>query len=118
MDTVSPVLGAALICVLAAPFLLALSAPWLFAAAIAWRLSAKLKRHLRVVLASSVAAPGVAPVLYPHGAVNLYVLLLRGESLPLATSLLSLLSTWAVLLAAGFAYTGIRRPLPRSGAAS
>ena len=65
-----------------------MGSPFLALAFIWWRLTrSRVPASIRVVVASFVSAVGLAPFVYAHGVVPIYVLLLSGE--PLSRSLLT-----------------------------
>jgi len=68
---------------MALPFIVLFGLPWLLVAWIWWRLSRKRAPELlRTTIAAFLSSCGLAPYLYGHGAVPIYIILLSGDPVP------------------------------------
>ena len=82
---------------MALPFIVLLGLPWLLVALIWWRLSRKRVPELfRATIAAFISSCGLAPYLYGHGAVPIYIMLFFGDPLP-PNALPSFVITFVIL---------------------
>jgi hypothetical protein len=97
-DIVEAVLLGSLLAVIMSPFLGLLGLPWIFIAWLFWRCTKTYSRsQYRVLLTTLLVAVGVAPFVYAHGVINLYIVALWGGGPPLLQSFLSIIVTWVIV---------------------
>src|SRR4029453_12685759 len=91
-------------------FLVALGLPWIAAA---WVFSYVMRGRMgdgaRLAIASLIAACGIAPLVYAHGVINVYMVAMDGGRPPIVPSLASVAVTWAIVFAVARLWLAKRR---------
>lgn len=94
-------------------FCVLMGLPWLIATWLWWRFSLRTHIALRVGVAATLSTLGVAPYIYAHGAMPIYIAVLVGGEIPVRFMAVSFSITF--LVAAIFFAVLARRTSPLPG---
>lgn len=93
----------------ASVFLVALGTPWIAAAwVVAYLTRGRMPDRARVAIVSLIVACGIAPLVYAHGVINVYIVAMDGGQPPLGSSLISILATWLIAFTLGLVWLAKR----------